>query len=127
MMSKIQKIYPNLRLAIYGVLAAVLGAAALFNWVTQDQADSILLNASSALGSIGFLLAAMNVNKPGAQPAQQEPIDIPALAEAVAVRVNPTIEAVSASAVDTVAAYRAQAEKALSDGIESLTGRHRAE
>ncbi len=126
-MSKIQKIYPNLRLAIYGVLAAVLGAAALFNWVTQDQADSILLNASSALGSIGFLLAAMNVNKPGAQPAQQEPIDIPALAEAVAVRVNPTIEAVSASAVDTVAAYRAQAEKALSDGIESLTGRHRAE
>lgn len=126
-MSKIQKIYPNLRLAIYGVLAAVLGAAALFNWVTQDQADSILLNASSALGSIGFLLAAMNVSKPGDQPAPQEPVDIPALAEAVAVRLNPAVEAVTASAVDTVAAYRAQAEKALSDGYEALTGRHRAE
>lgn len=125
-MSKIQKAYPNLRLAIYGVLAAVLGAAALFGFVTQDQADSILVNAGSALGAVGLLLAAMNVTKPGDQPAP-EPIDIPALADAVAVRVNPTIDAIAAPVNASVAEFRAHLEQSLSDGFETLTGRHRAE
>lgn len=123
-MSKIQKAYPNLRLAIYGVLAAVLGAAALFGFVTQDQADSILLNAGSALGAVGLLLAAMNVTKPGDHPAP-EPIDIPALADAVAVRVNPTVEAITAPVNASVAEFRAHLEQSLSDGVETLTGRHR--
>lgn len=120
-MSKIAQHYPKIRIAVYGLIAAGLAAAGVLGYVTEDQTTQILSVVTSLLGTFGLMFAAANVKT--AAPT----VDVPTIATAVTDQINATAIAVNEVAVDTVAAYRAQAEKALSDGIESLTGRHRAQ
>lgn len=120
-MSKIAQHYPKIRIAIYGLAGAALSVAGIFGYVTEDQTAKILSVLMSLLGTLGFMFAAANVKT--AAPS----VDVPAIASAVTDQINATTVAVNASVGATVADLRAQAEKALSDGIESFTGRHRAE
>ncbi len=120
-MSKISQHYPKIRIAVYGLIAAGLAAAGVLGYVTEDQTTQILSVVTSLLGTFGLMFAAANVKT--AAPS----VDVPAIATAVTDQMNATAVAVNASVGTTVADLRAQAEKALSDGIESLTGRHRAE
>jgi hypothetical protein len=59
-MSKLAANYPKLRAGIYTILAGVLGVAAVFGLVTQDQVDQALAYGVSGLGALGFILALFN-------------------------------------------------------------------
>ncbi|MBY4212918.1 hypothetical protein HQO42_15115 [Rhodococcus fascians] len=120
-MKKVAQHYPAIRIAVYGLIAAVLATAGVLGYVTEDQTTQILSVVTSLLGTVGLMFAAANVKT--AAPT----VDVPAIATAMNEQLTVTAGAVNASVGATVADLRAQAEKALSDGIESLTGRHRAQ
>lgn len=104
-MSKLASIYPQLRVAVYGILTALLGAAAIFGLVTQDQVDSFLGYGAAGLGALGTLLALVNVKT--AAPT----VDTPALAEEVAARINSSATAVVDIAVSESDRFRRELEE----------------
>lgn len=107
-MSKIQTVYPQIRVAIYGLLTAVLGGAAVFGLLTQDQVESYLGYGAAGLGALGTLLALVNVKT--AAPT----VDAPAIAEELAQRIAlPTPEQVHVTVTETVDDVRRRIEDAL--------------
>lgn len=52
---------PEIRKAIYGLVAAVLAAAVVFGFVSEDQSASLLEVTAQALGVLAALLALRNV------------------------------------------------------------------
>lgn len=74
-MSKLVQAYPQLRIAIYALVAAALAAAGLFGYVTEDQTAQILSVVTSLLGTLGLVLAAMNV-KTGPPTVELKPVEI---------------------------------------------------
>ncbi|OZC60039.1 hypothetical protein CH276_18865 [Rhodococcus sp. 06-470-2] len=121
-MSKLAQNYPQLRIAIYGLVAAALAAAGIFGYVTEDQTAQILSMVTSVLGTLGLILAAMNVKNPGPvvalEPSEYEigpAVDPAAIAREVAAQLNYGV-AQGRAAIDTanasVADIRRQAEQA---------------
>jgi len=121
MMSKLAQNYPQLRIAIYGLVAAALLAAGIFGYVTEDQAARILSLTTSVLGTLGLVLASMNVKNPGPvvtlEPSEYEvhsPLDPADIARQVAAQLNYGV-AQGRAALDTanasVADIRRQAEQ----------------
>ncbi len=117
-MSKLAQNYPQLRIAIYGLVAAALLAAGIFGYVTEDQAARILSLTTSVLGTLGLVLASMNVKNPGPVPPPVEYELVPAIdpadiARQVAAQLNYGV-AQGRAAIDTanasVADIRRQAE-----------------
>lgn len=75
-MDKIKSIFtPQVRMFLYGAVAAVLSVATSKGWVTDDLAKSINDNIPTILGALGAILAAANVKVP-ATPAK--PVAAPA-------------------------------------------------
>jgi len=106
-MTKFASIYPQLRLAVYGILTAILGAAALFGLITQEQVDSALGYALAGLGALGTLLALVNVKTAAPQ------VNAPAIADEVAARINTGVAEATVTVQNTVDDFRRQAEQAL--------------
>lgn len=95
-MSKMTTMYPQIRVAIYGLLTALLGGAAVFGLLTQDQVDAYLGYGAAGLGALGTLLALVNVKT--AAPT----VDAPAIAQEVVRQINPPAINVGAVVTDTV-------------------------
>lgn len=121
MMSKFASLYPQIRVAVYGLIAAGLAAAGIFGVVTEDQTAQALTAVTSILGTLGLLLAASNVK------TSAPTVDAPAIADAVTARINGTVDTIAATVETSVADFRAQAEKALGDALNSATGKHRVQ
>lgn len=119
-MKKIAQHYPAIRIALYGLIAAVLATAGVLGYVTEDQTTQILSVVTSLLGTVGLMFAAANVKT--AAPS----VDVPAIANAVTGQINAATIAIAAPMNASVADFRAHLEQSLGGGIESLTGRHRA-
>lgn len=61
-MDKVKAIFtPQVRMFLYGAVAAVLSVATSKGWVTDDLAKSINDNLPTILGALGAILAAANV------------------------------------------------------------------
>lgn len=106
-MSKFATAYPQIRVAIYGILTGGLGLLALFGLITQDQVDSALGYGAAGLGALGTLLALVNVKTAAPQ------VDTPALADEVAARINTGINDVTAAAQSAASDFRRQVEQQL--------------
>ncbi|WP_052068582.1 hypothetical protein [Rhodococcoides fascians] len=123
-MSKLAQNYPQLRIAIYGLVAAALLAAGVFGYVTEDQAAQILSMVTSILGTLGLVLAAMNVKNPGPAPAPVEyqvtpaPVDVGELAAQITQRWDMGVQSAQQALADggeTVADARRRVEQALGE------------
>lgn len=71
---------PQVRMFLYGMVAAILAVATSNNWITDDLAKSIQENLPTILGSFGAILAAANVSF-GAKvekPVEETPVVSPA-------------------------------------------------
>lgn len=106
-MSKLAQHYPQLRLAIYGIIAAVLGALTLFGLFTEDQTEALLGYVGTGLGFVGTVLALLNVKT--AAPS----VDAPAIADQVAARINTGVKEVDVVVTESIADLRRQAEERL--------------
>ncbi|MGN7133373.1 hypothetical protein ACTHQY_08880 [Rhodococcoides corynebacterioides] len=109
-MTKALRMAPQLRVALYAVLAAGLAVAVVAGWVTQEQSTNLLEQVDKVLGllaSAAFVLAASNVKT--AAPA----VDAPAIANEVAVRINTGLTDVATSAQSAVNDVRRQVEQEL--------------
>ncbi|OZC62367.1 hypothetical protein CH267_02180 [Rhodococcus sp. 06-621-2] len=123
-MSKIAQNYPALRIAIYGLIAAALAAAGLFGYVTEDQTAQILSVVTSLLGTLGLVLAAMNV-KTGPPVVELKPVEV-SVQPAPAVNIEDLSARISQRWDQGVqAAQQALAHTARTDSVADL--RRRAE
>jgi hypothetical protein len=120
-MSKLAQNYPQLRIAIYGLVAAALAAAGIFGYVTEDQTAQILSMVTSVLGTLGLILAAMNVKNPGPAPepvtyqVAPAPVDVGELAAQLSQRWDLGVQSAQqalAHGDETVADIRRRAEQA---------------
>jgi hypothetical protein len=70
-MDKFKSIFnPQVRMFLYGAVAAILSVATARNWISGDLAQSINENLPTILGALGSILAAANVKVPAkATPA----------------------------------------------------------
>ncbi|WP_037183845.1 hypothetical protein [Rhodococcoides fascians] len=112
-MSKIAQFYPQIRVAIYAIITAVLAAAVAFGAVTEAESSAYLGYLASGLGALGTLLALVNVK------TSAPVVDTPAIAEQVVSslqeRANVTVREVQTHAANTVADLRRQAEQAFGE------------
>ncbi len=70
-MDKIKSIFsPQVRMFLYGALAALLSVATSRNWISDDLAKSIQDNLPTILGALGSILAAANVKIPAKPVAE---------------------------------------------------------
>lgn len=120
-MSKLSEHYPQVRIIIYSLIAIVLAVAGSFGYVSEDQSASILSTVTSLLGAAGLVFAASKVKTAAPQ------VDVPAVADAVAARVNDGVQTVGATVAGSVADLRAQAEAALGSFVDTATGKHRVQ
>lgn len=61
-MDKFKSIFnPQVRMFLYGAVAAILSVATARNWISDDLAKSINENLPTILGALGSILAAANV------------------------------------------------------------------
>ncbi|WP_052070972.1 phage holin [Rhodococcoides fascians] len=123
-MSKLAQNYPQLRIAIYGLVAAALAAAGIFGYVAEDQTAQILSVVTSILGTLGLVLAAMNVKNPGPVPAPvtsqvaSAPVDVGELAAQLSRRWDLGVQSAQQALADggeTVADARRRVEQALGE------------
>ncbi len=64
-MDKFKSIFnPQVRMFLYGAVAAILSVATARNWISDDLAKSINDNLPTILGALGSILAAANVKVP---------------------------------------------------------------
>lgn len=109
-MSKILSMAPQLRVAIYAILAAGLAVAVVAGWVSEEQSSTLLEQVDKVLGLVAagaFVLAASNVKTAAPQ------VDAPAIAEEVAARVNTGVTQIGVTVQNSVDDFRRQAEKDL--------------
>lgn len=70
-MDKLKSIFnPQVRMFLYGAVAAILSVATARNWISDDLAKSINDNLPTILGALGSILAAANVKVPAKPVAE---------------------------------------------------------
>ena len=109
-MSKIIRMAPQLRIALYAVLAAALAVAVVAGWLTQEQSTNLLSHADNVLGilvSAALVLAASNVKTAAPE------VDAPALADELSVRINTGINDAKTAAQSAAEDLRRQVEQQL--------------
>lgn len=72
-MKKIGSNWPAIRQVVYSVLTALLGIAVAAQWISEDQSVQWLSIATQILGAVGFVVAALFVDR--TSPAQEEKIE----------------------------------------------------
>lgn len=113
-METLRKNWPSIKTIIYYLLAAGLAFASTKGWVTAEQATSFTdyaLTALTTIGSLFFVVAGKNVNKPAL-----EPIPVPDVSNTV----EEIRSRVQSEAQDAVANATAVVRKSAADARAEL-------
>lgn len=96
-MDKIKSIFsPQVRMFLYGAVAAILSVATSKGWVTDDLAKSINDNLPTILGALGAILAAANVKVAPKPPVTPDRVEAPVvIAARPAMQAQPTPDSIA--------------------------------
>lgn len=83
-MEKFKGIFnPQVRMFLYGAVAAILSVATVKGWVSDDLAKSINDNLPTILGALGSILAAANVKVTPKPTVVAPAVTVPVVADRV--------------------------------------------